>query len=171
MATKKTIQRDARLPSDPPQPVRIQDALATISDSAAYVSWKDAQVASGTGVVYATVEAWRNREDWRSTTPAPIQWPPPFHTEHGDAYAARLVEFLAPAATSTPSQIIAAESAVELYVTGLVGPNFTDYAWFWTGACAGLSANTTDITQGSWVSLPYSFEGLGKETDPMYCPI
>ena len=171
MATKKTLQREVRLPSASPRPVRVQDAAATIADAGAYVGWKDAQVATGTGVVYATVEAWRNREDWRAVSPAPIQWPPPLHAEHGDMYALRLVEWLAPSATSTPAEIVAAETAVEVYVTGAIAPNFNQFAWFWSGACSALTAGIVDITLGSWVPLPYSFEGLGKETDPMYCPI
>lgn len=170
MATKKTLQREARLPSASPRPVRVQDAVATIADAAAYVGWKDAQVATGTGVVYATVEAWRNREDWRSTSPAPIQWPPPFHAEHGDAYASRLVEWIAPAATSTPAEIVAAETAVEVYVTGLIGSsNFDQFAWFWTGACTGAVFDGITPSTGQWVASSFTFKGYGAEDDGALC--
>ena len=173
MASYKTILRDARLPHEPPQPVRVQDAVATVADASSYVSWKDAQVASGTGPVYAIVEAWRDREDWRPTSPAPIQWPFPFHSEHGDAYALRLVEWLAPAATSTASEIAAAEAAVELYVTTAIGSsNIDQYAWFWTGACANpQSPVPVDASLGQWIPAVFAFKGYGLEDDPGYCPI
>jgi len=175
VATSKTILRNARLPTVPPEPLRVQDALATVADSASYVEWKDAQVAGLPGVIKSIVEAWRDREDWRAVSPTQYQWAPPAHAETGDDYLARIIELVAPADTSSPAEIAAATAAAQAYVLGEIGnPTFANYAWFWSGACAyGFDTNDaeTRITSGQWISSSFVFKGLGAEDDPVYCPM
>lgn len=175
MATSKTILRNARLPSPPPAPVRVQDALATVADSASYVEWKDAQVAGAPGVIKSIVDAWRDREDWRAVSPTQYQWAPPTHAETGDDYLARLIELVAPADTSTPAEIAAATAAAQAYVLGEIGnPTFANYAWFWSGACAyafDTNDSETRVTSGQWISSSFVFKGLGAEDDAVYCPM
>jgi hypothetical protein len=175
VATSKTILRDTRLPSEPPQPVRVQDALATIADSASYVEWKDAQVAGAPGVIKSIVEAWRDREDWRAVIPVTYDWAPPSHGEVGDDYLARIIELVAPAETTSPAELATVTAAAQAYVLSVIGdPDFADYAWFWSGACAfGFDQfyPETLATSGQWVSSSFAFKGYGAEDDPVYCPM
>ena len=176
MADRKTELRRVRITSQEESRIPLRGAFEVASTAAAHQAWRDGQVEGPDGFAKSWLTAWRDREGWRPAPPATTpEFSPPVHQETGDEYAARLVEWLAPAASSTPSEIVVAEAIVEAFVLSAIGhSNFQNYAWFWSGACVSnytQAPDPTPLDSGAWVAANFAFKGPGLEDDPLYCPV